>query len=526
MAKIELHRPDQDVEFLDYVPGSSLRDILDAAQRPVRTACLGHGACGLCRVRLDGDALPPPTPAERLHLSAAHLAEGVRLACQVKPDADLRVAILNPALPSHWRTMSALPKRAHAPQHIPPAQRHVRHPLGLAIDLGTTNIRVALLDLKRGTWLGQCKGSNPQRSCGADVISRLTVAATTAVNSQTLAMQAINAIGEALQSLSSRLGVDLQRIIYAALVGNSSMLTLISATPAAHLLNPDNWAQALPPQHPDTDNWRARWGIHAQAEIEIIQALAGFVGSDLLAALVAVAFDSKAAPALLVDFGTNSEIALWDGEQLWVTSAAGGPAFEVSGYRAGMPAENGAICRVQINKQGHFDYTVLGGGAPQGLCGSGLIDLIACLRHQNILHKSGRLRASFSLPNKLEFGASDIDNLQQAKAAIAAGIEVLCQSSGVRPDALARVCVAGEFGRYLNVNSAIAIGLLPPVAPHQLELYPEAALLGCADVVFSREAAQHLHTLRARAHLLNLASTEAFASAFVRHLYLQTFPAP
>jgi uncharacterized 2Fe-2S/4Fe-4S cluster protein (DUF4445 family) len=506
-----------------YTPGTNLRDILDILGHPVRTACLGHGACGLCRVRVHGNNLAAPTAAERLHIQATELAAGIRLACQITPQDDLHVDILNPALPSRWRTMPLPP---------PTVQRRSQlvrgiHPLAVAIDLGTSNIRVALLDVQRGIWLGQCKGANPQSSSGADVISRLSVAAISPSHAHTLAQQALNAIAEALHTLAARLGIELKRVLQVALVGNSTMLALLSGCDSSGLLNPDNWAQHLSWPDPDWTVWRDRWGISPHATLTIVPGLAGFVGSDLLAAIQAVDLTQNTAPALLVDFGTNSEIALWDGAQLWVTSAAGGPAFEVSGYQCGIPAESGAICRVQWQEDDTLSYTVLDNVPPRGLCGSGLIDLIACLSTHGILHKNGRFRdgmRSFSLPEGISLSMTDVDNFQQAKAAIAAGIEILCHASGQTVTNLARICVAGEFGRYLEVNSAMQIGLLPPVSPTCVTLYPEAALLGCADFIFRAEVECKIAQLRRQAHFINLATTEAFAYSFGRHLYLHSFP--
>jgi uncharacterized 2Fe-2S/4Fe-4S cluster protein (DUF4445 family) len=509
---------------VSYVPGSSLRDLLDQADHRVRTACLGHGACGLCRVCIVGGFPAPPTAAEHLHLAGQ--ADDIRLACQITPEQDLHVEVLNPALPSRWKSVPVETQAARFAGGAQACPANLAHPLAAAIDLGTSNIRVVLIDLRRGRWLAQCRGANPQSEWGADVISRLTLAVATPARAQGLAAQAVAAIGEALHELAQRQGIDLRRVVSVAIVGNSAMLSLLTGDRPERLLEPDNWSRPLDCQPGATGDWLSAWGIHPQATVEVVQPLAGFVGSDLLAGLLALRLDSGPAPALLVDFGTNSEIALWDGRQWWATSAAGGPAFEVSGYSCGMPAESGAICRVAGEAGGALRYTVVDDATPTGLCGSGLVDLVARLLEQKILKSNGRFTngQAFSLPATpgLSLSGRDVDNLQQAKAAIAAGIQILCRHGGIRPGNLARVCVAGEFGRYLDVTSAIAIGMLPPVPPERVEILADAALLGCSDLILERDNA--LADLRRNARLINLAQDERFGDCFVKHLYLREMP--
>ncbi len=154
------------------------------------------------------------------------------------------------------------------------------------------------------------------------------------------------------------------------------MLALLSGRNAGLLLQPSHWMSAIDGLPDDTGAWAVAWGIHPQARIEVMPPLAGFVGSDLLAGVMTTHLTENGAGNLLIDFGINSEIALWDGQTLWVTSAAGGPAFEGSGIRCGLPAEPGAIHRVRL-RNGALDFAVIAGGEPRGICGSGLVDLIA-----------------------------------------------------------------------------------------------------------------------------------------------------
>jgi uncharacterized 2Fe-2S/4Fe-4S cluster protein (DUF4445 family) len=249
--------------------------------------------------------------------------------------------------------------------------------------------------------------------------------------------------------------------------------------------------------------------------------------ADLRAGLLATRFTQGPAPALFLDLGTNSEVALWDGRRLWVTSAAGGPAFEVSGYSCGMPAEAGAIYRVHRDAVDELAFRVIGDREPEGICGSGLVDLVVRLREQGLLNPIGRFTqgVAYQLPGagalSINLSLKDVDSLQQAKAGIAAAVQVLCHQSGVALAGLARICVAGEFGRHLDVESAVAIALLPPVAADRVELLADAALLGCSAFILNDDAAAQLQQTRQEASLINLALVPEFESLFVQSLFLR-----
>ncbi len=232
------------------------------------------------------------------------------------------------------------------------------------------------------------------------------------------------AIGEGLRDLARREGIDLRRVASLAVVGNTPMLALLAGKNHHLLLQPQNWQSPIDCQPEAAARWAEAWGMHPRAEVRLIQPLAGFVGSDLLAGLVATRLLTGPAPALFIDFGTNSEIALWDGVNLWVTSAAGGPAFELWGLSHGMPAEPGAVYRVVRGPDDTLRYQVIGGEEPRGFCGSGLVDLIARLLEIGRLSRTGRFSAGPGEARwavapgtvSLDLSLEDVDNLQRAKA--------------------------------------------------------------------------------------------------------------
>ena len=525
-----LIRLDGETHHIHFEPGPSVRDILDATNFRVRSGCRGIGACGLCRVRVAGSEAGEPTQNERLHLTLVQLSQGMRLACQVFPHHDMQVEILNPAPPSNWKSSpdTALPhilhEKAEEGRWLPPG---VKHPCGVAVDLGTTHLCLSLFDLAKGLWLSDRWGRNPQQNFGADIVTRLTAAAESLDAAREMSRLAVTAIGDALLDIATREGIDLRRIVNVTVVGNTAMLALLSGRNFGLLLQPDYWTRPVDCTPLETSDWVAEWEIAPVAEVDVVAPLAGFVGSDLLAGLVSTRFTEGVAPALFIDFGTNSEIALWSGEALWVTSSAGGPAFEGSGISCGAPAETGAIFRVRLDAAGGLACQIIGDDHAKGLCGSGLVDLVACLLGSGRLTRTGKFAGgetgyAFSAGGtELTLSKGDVDVIMRAKAAIGVGIRALCGHAGVGMKDLRRVCVGGAFGRHLDVVSAQAIGLLPPVPPEMVELAGNTALAGCCDIMLSSLAAERLKELRSRARLVNLVHYPDFDREFLENLYLQ-----
>jgi uncharacterized 2Fe-2S/4Fe-4S cluster protein (DUF4445 family) len=422
-----------------FAAGVSIRELLEPTDQRVRSACRGNGACGLCRVRVVDGQVGEPTPSEQFHLQPEQLASGERLACQVRPEGDVCIEILAPALRSAWKAApeGIFPRRARervAYGRTPPAD--VRRPCGVAVDVGTTNLCLSVFDLSDGSCLADRWGHNPQADFGADVLTRLLAAAESPNVAQAMGWRVVEGIYDALLDVASHDGFDLRRVVEVKLVGNTAMLALLARRNYDRLLRPEQWALPLDcaPAAADLAEWIAAWGIHPQAAVEVIAPLAGFVGSDLLAGLVDVRLAGDRAPALFIDFGTNTEIALWDGSGLWVTSAAGGPAFESSGIRYGIPAEVGAVYRVtcEEDEAERFRYQVLGDDRAKGICGSGLVDLIACLVARGRLSPLGRFVGGSGVfafvagGMRMTVSKQDIDLLQRAKAALGVGVHALC----------------------------------------------------------------------------------------------------
>jgi uncharacterized 2Fe-2S/4Fe-4S cluster protein (DUF4445 family) len=529
MSNLLIHASAGD-RHLHMAEGQSVRDALDATDLRVRAACGGTGTCGACLVRLVGGEVNSYTMAEYTKLTPEERETGLRLACQLRPRGDAEIVLDHPAPPSLWKSIP--------PENLstldaarPELEQHV---YGVAVDLGTTHIRVSLLDRKRGRRIATRYGPNPQYMFGADVLNRLAATHGRPERAHEMAKLARTAIIQAVRDILVRdvgevtpMMAQIGRVL---IVGNTAMLALLSGQGGDELVNPDNWQSAIDCRAADAAAWQAEWYM-PNAEILIASPVAGFIGSDLVADLIATRLTDGPAGSLLVDLGTNTEIALWDGQRLQLTSVPGGPAFEGAGLRHGMPAEPGAICRV-VRQDGGFVCTVFGGGAAHGFCGSGLVDSIALLLADGTLKPSGRFvvrpGADGFLLHPAEpctgISGGDVDVFQRAKAAMAAAMAELLKLAGMDWPDIRRLCVCGAFGRTLDIGHAQQLGLLPPIDSAHIELDADATLAGCERALLADNVEELFHSLTERAVSHNLSFIDGYEDRFIDHLRLRPVP--
>lgn len=511
--------------------GQSVREALDETGVRVPAACGGTGACGACVVRVQGGAVCPPTAAECFKLTAQERAQGRRLACQLRLRGDAEVLLEHRAPPSVWKSLPAGELAAWAG----PASPAPAHALGVAVDLGTTHLRVSLWDRRLGRRLAARWGPNPQAAYGADVLHRLAAAASSPQRAGDLAALARTAITGAVRDMLARevgevaLQAEIGRVV---VVGNTAMLILLAGAGAAALLDPDAWQRRLGCRPSDPQAWAAQWRL-PHAELVLLPPLAGFLGSDLTADVIATGLLAGPAGSLLLDVGTNIEVALWDGRRLHATSVAGGPAFEAGGVRHGMPAGAGAVCGVRRLEGGAFECEVIGGGAAQGFCGSGLVAAVAALLGSGRLKPSGRFAApedrggvALEPGNPLTaIAGSDVDALQRAKAAMTAAARVLLARAGLRWADLRRLCLCGAFGARLEFDHAQRLGLLPPIAPARVELHGNASLAGCERALLAADALGPGSAAGEALAAVNLATVPEYDELYVDHLPLRPLAA-
>ncbi|WP_020483577.1 ASKHA domain-containing protein [Methylomonas sp. MK1] len=503
-------------------PALSVRQALDTTDLRVRAACGGLGTCGACLIQTVNGEFNPPTLAERQKLLPEDLASGIRLACQLRARSDCTLYLENPAPHSVWKSLDPTP--LYRAQGNPAVSEYV---YGVAVDLGTTHIRLSLWNRQSGRRIGTRYSINPQVAYGADVLTRLDAERLDEQDCRRIGQQARDAIMDGIRDILSRDMGEITPILAelgkVLIVGNTAMLTLICGNSGDSLYQPENWQSPIACLPADADTWRQIWRT-PHADIDIAQALAGFIGSDLLADLLATGVTEQSQPMLLADFGTNTEIAVWDGTHLWASSVPGGPAFEGVGMRNGLTAEAGAICKVSAN-----GLQTIGDAQARGYCASGFIDAIALLLDQKHLKPSGRFAEpptehgfllQADIPKSAIF-ASDIDIFQRAKASTAAAMAQLLALARLSVNDLDRLWICGSFGQHLDLNSAFRVGLLPTMPRERISLLANASLAGCEQLLLNPAGPSLLSNIMQRAHVVNLGGVFEYENRFIDNLRLQ-----
>lgn len=452
---------------LEAPAGSALRDLLQ--DQGVEFPCGGQGRCRGCRLRvIHGDYAV--NDAQREHLTAHELAARWRLTCQCNVESDATIEL------RQWDVPVLVDDSCFA---FSP-----RNGLGVAVDLGTTTLVAQLLDLSTGKVLAVRTALNPQAHHGSDVMSRVefSVARDGQEHLQTLIR---GSIGKLVEQLLHVAGMDARPIESVVIVGNTVMhhlFTGISLEPLSHTpFEPfDTGEQAFAAGD-------LGWSSLGESAVRFLPCLGGFVGSDILAGLLATGVHRSDDLTALVDLGTNGEIVLGNRDRMLCASTAAGPAFEGARISSGMRASTGAIWKVAA-ENGGLTCEVFGGGEPTGICGSGLVDAVAVGLEQNRIKPGGRLwngEPDMAVCEPVRITQTDIRELQLAKGAIAAGIRLLLDRWGASYSEVMRVYLAGAFGNYISRASARRIGLLQ-FTDEQIHPVGNSALLGakmalCAD---------------------------------------------
>ncbi len=548
--------------------GSVLSHALNQHEPFVETPCGGRGQCRKCLVRVLGEA-PAPTPADREQLTRAELEQGFRLSCQLRVALDLEVAVVPAAaLDPRKARLGALTGPVEVDPWAPlnPSGRS----LGFALDVGTTGMAGALLDLRTGEELAVHAVANPQAAYGADLMSRLAHAIRGGEQQAELTRAVREAAQALLKRLLSKAGARYDEVAAATLVGNTAMHHLFLGLPVRDL--------AVAPYTPAVLEGRI-FDIPGFPTLYALPNIAGFVGADAVAAAVAAGLDQEEETALLVDVGTNGEALLRHRGQVYACSAPAGPAFEGGEISQGMRAGPGAIEAVRFDGT-DLSVTVIPGGpgrrggdrttgdetagdgttgdgttgdgttgdgttgggttgdgttggrtAARGICGSGLLDAAAALLDAGLLDWTGRLKATGPAAHRVVDGGravalapgvaltqKDLRAFQLAKGAIRSGVEVLLRTAGIGPEALDAVLLAGAFGNYLRRESAVATGLLPPVDPARIQPVGNAAAAGAKLVLLSRGARARAEALARGVRFVELATHPDFEEIFMEAL--------
>ncbi len=434
---------------------------------PLEQPCAGRGTCGKCKVIAEG-ALAPLDDIELKHLLPTERAANVRLACRARIVGDARVTLMPTVVYSNKIFVRSN------------AFRTSDDPLGLAIDLGSTTVAAFLVSLKTFEVYAGGAALNQQTIFGADVISRLGAAEKDAVKLSALAQASIY---QAIQSLklSQRVRARIER---AVIVCNSAMHHLLMQVPV-HTLAVIPYQ---PLQRASISDAREYFGalFPERTRVSLPALIGGFVGSDTTACLAYFGYDRATQPMLAIDLGTNGEVMVTDGRgNILVASTAAGPAFEGVNISCGTRAVDGAIVDAWV-EDGRLQLKTIGDRPAVGVTGSGLLGLVHALRTMGSINARGRLlqngvgTAEMPIAGRVTLTQWDVRELQKAKAAIRVAADILLERLSIAPRDLARVILTGSFGGQLNIDAALALGLLPAVDRGRITPMANGAGLGAA----------------------------------------------
>lgn len=488
-------------------------------------------------------AFPLPLPPPTLEDNRDDLERLLRAARRETGIADLSAPLpLLRQLPAllrenNWEISAAVARGENRGEVIavrPPAARGC----GLAVDIGTTTVAAHLVDLADGRTLAAGATYNSQISRGEDVIKRIISSEESGV--EPLAEAVRGDINDLALKLAAEAGVKTGEILAVFCAGNSTMIALfLGISPRQIRREPYIPPLAAPPTLRAAE---ASLKVHENAILDCVPGIAGWVGGDITAGILASGLDRSEELAMLIDIGTNGEIVVGSREWTLACSCSAGPAFEGSGITSGTRAVAGAIEKINLPDGETPVWETIGSEPPVGICGSGLLDAVAELFRTGILDRDGRLdpdhpspalsrldgRPAFTVVEAERSGhgrpivitQADIDNLIRAKAAIYAGVSVLLRAVNLSPGRLERVFISGGFGSYINIGRARAIGLLPEIAPEKISFIGNGSLRGAKICLLSREARRAAGRIAGSATYLELSTDRTFMEEYTRAMFL------
>jgi len=506
----------------DAAPGTSLFDCAERLGVRVPTSCNKQGKCKECVVEVaEGlESLSAPGEYER------HLSGPFRLSCQtmVLGDGAIRCHTMRRG---HMRIEQCA-------VGLPPSElsANSRPGYGIALDLGTTTVVLRLIDLQTGSIVADASFENPQRFAGSDVMARIFY--DTNHPGKLLRRTLAGYLTHAIQEFP----IDPLEIREMVVVGNSTMRDIffrqnvysIGQNPYRSITEIEMAEGKRAGTSLLETGRRCLLPIHPQAAVYGGPIVSGHVGADAAACMLAIDLAHEERLVAVMDIGTNTELILGNRHRILAASCPAGPAFEGGAIACGMPALDGAIARVHIDDAGAFHLETIGGGAPAGICGSGLVSLLSELMRTGRMNERGRFedgpdRITLDAANNVYFLESDVNELAQAKGANAAGLETVISNYGVSFGDIDVFYLAGGFGRHLDVDAAMRIGLIPEIPKNRIVQVGNAAIEGATIALVSEAKRRELEELVLRVEHCRLETHPRFFDFFVDGCQFQSLPA-
>ena len=521
-----------DGQTLESQVGESIFDYADALSVRVPTSCGRTGECHECivEIRRGIEALSPLTDAE------AFLREDYRLACQariVDSDADVEFAVLRrqPRILTHSvrREIELCPLTRRVDDGVYFGERRIDdyrgQVYGIAIDVGTTTVVLNLLDMESGNILGTASFENPQRFGGSDVMHRISYDGGDFPGELRQVM--LSALNFEIGELSRRHGFHRRRIYEVVVVGNSTMRDIFfgldvqpigerpyKSVTELDMLEGKRRTTALNVKASDLG-----LRVFPGANVYGGPLIGSHVGADVAADMLAVGVDEEDEVVMLVDVGTNTEVVLGNRHRLMSASCPAGPAFEGGQVRYGMPGYDGAVESVSLNRDS-ISYRTIGDAPPQGICGSGLVDLLAELRRIGKMNELGVFEGgdrefTFVPETGMSLSRADISALAQAKSANYSGQFIVLRNYGVPPEGISRLYLAGGFANYVNVTNAVNIGFVANLPEERIVKVGNASLEGATIMLLSGRLRSRIEQLVQTIQHIELETTPDFFDIFV-----------
>jgi uncharacterized 2Fe-2S/4Fe-4S cluster protein (DUF4445 family) len=493
-------------------PGLSLFDCAERMGVRVPTSCNKQGKCKECIVEVAQgmDAVSPRAPEE------ARIGGAFRLACRAHATG---------AGPIRCHTMRRGSMRIERRAVGLPAGDIVanrREGYGIALDLGTTTVVLRLVNLETGEIVADASFENPQRFAGSDVMARIQY------DSQNPGKLLRRTLAAYLTHAIEELPVDPAHIREVVVAGNSTMRDLffrqsvysIGQSPYRSITEIEVAEGKRATTSLTLSGRRALLPIDPQALVYGAPLISGHVGADAAACMLAVDLAHEERLVAIMDIGTNTELIVGNRHRILAASCPAGPAFEGGAIACGMPALDGAIERVRIQEDGRFSLNVIGGGASQGICGSGLVTLLSELIRTGRVNERGRFedgvdRIEIDAANGIYFLESDVSELAQAKGANAAGLKAVFDYYGIDFSDIDVFYLAGGFGRHMDIEAAMRIGLIPELPPERIVQAGNAAIEGATIALVSEAKRRELEDLAPRVEFCRLEAHPRFFDFFV-----------
>ena len=476
----------------DVPEGTTISNAAISAGVKIKLPCAGNGRCGKCIVEVGNERV---------------------LACQTKVTDGMFVTIPQD---DAGKVIAATDHRPVEIEDISP----LTDGYGLAVDIGTTTVAAEIIDLNDGSVIFRSADMNAQRSRGEDVLARIEYAGEGGTDElRNLIVDTINDIIG--QCSIPDFSTDMIRSAYIA--GNTAMLHLF--------LGIDPSPIRFPPFEPVVKDAvisgsKSGLNINPEARVICMPCVSSYVGGDITSDIVDSGMDRAEGLALMIDVGTNGEVVIGNADMLLTCSSSAGPAFEGSQMTSGMLAKDGAIDSVKI-VDGSVYYTVIGGGEPKGICGSGIIDLVAQMflagmldRRGNFTEKAGAIDGVFRIANNVVITQSEISNVIMTKAAIYSAAGTMVRSLGVTFDDLEKIYIAGGFGNFIDMDSAIAIGLFPDVDRSKYEYLGNASLAGAKYALISEDFRDRIYEAFPKMTYVDLGSDPVFYDEYMSAQFL------